>query len=166
MLLATTIGVNANIPTAHADPGDVTLNGCTDPANQACFDPYTAVNLRNGPGTGYAREGPLYPGTVVSLCQVLGENINGNSIWDYVGNDPDAGTGLFVSRLLHEHADVRQQYRIPVSMIGLSVRQSDGAATMLPRGRRLPLHRNRMDPAEGPVVGGRDASSGSMEDLL
>ena len=97
MLLAATLAVTGNAPAAHADPGDITLNGCTDPANQACFDPYTAVNLRNGPGTGYAIEGVLYPGTVVSLCQVLGQNINGNSIWDYVGNDPDAGTGLFVS---------------------------------------------------------------------
>jgi len=84
-------------PAAHADPGDSYLNSCTDPANQACFGSYAAVNLRNGPGTGYASEGLLYPGTIVSLCQVLGQNVGGNYIWDYVGVDPDAGTGLFVS---------------------------------------------------------------------
>src|SRR5262249_28730538 len=96
-LLATGLTVVAASPAAHADPGDISLHACTDPANQACFGPYTAVNLRNGPSTGYDREGVLYPGTIVSLCQVLGQNIGGNYIWDYVGVDPDRGTGLFVS---------------------------------------------------------------------
>lgn len=103
------LGVLAGIPVvagaliatasvAHADPGDVQLNPCTDPANQACFSPrVNNLNLRNGPGTGFASEGTIGTSTVVSLCQVMGQNIGGNAIWDFVGTDPDAGTGLFVS---------------------------------------------------------------------
>src|SRR5260370_4920367 len=54
VLMITAFGVIHGTPAALADPGDIYLNGCTDPANQAWFGSYATINLRNGPSTGYA----------------------------------------------------------------------------------------------------------------
>jgi len=58
--------------------------------------PYTAVNLRSGPGTGYRWMSTLQPGhTYTAYCWVYGETVvdNGyrNNIWIYTFGGTDVG---------------------------------------------------------------------------
>jgi uncharacterized protein YraI len=65
-------------------------------SSTGCFGTTATVNVRSGPGTGYQAVDLQGPGSYFDICQVMGENISGNAIWDYVGYQ-DGGGGLFIS---------------------------------------------------------------------
>ncbi|WP_458248350.1 SH3 domain-containing protein [Streptomyces sp. MAI_2237] len=68
------------------------------PAAAYTVAPYTALNLRSGPGTGYRSMSTLQPGhTYTAYCWVYGETVvdNGyrNNIWIYTFGGTDIGYG-------------------------------------------------------------------------
>jgi uncharacterized protein YraI len=75
------------IPVGPPALADAPVSGCYA-GDPACFAvrAQPGVNVRSGPGTNYPVVGWLAYGTEVNLCQVMGENVGGNAIWDYVGN--------------------------------------------------------------------------------
>lgn len=55
------------------------------------------VNVRSGPGTGYAVKGWLAEGTSVGIsCQTTGTTVNGTNIWDYLPGYGGYVTDAFV----------------------------------------------------------------------
>lgn len=91
---ATGLLIAAGVTAAHADT--VSLSGC-DPAIPGCAGPYAVVNIRLDPNTSEPPTGQLSPGQIVGFCQVLGQDIKGNSIWDLVGTDDNTGGPVYVS---------------------------------------------------------------------
>lgn len=62
-----------------------------------CARPRTTVSVRVGPSRRYEAVATTDPTQVYWICQVLGENVGGNAVWDYVGVDLNRGVGLFVA---------------------------------------------------------------------
>ncbi len=73
-----------SVPKAHAA---VPVQYCNPSTDYACFmvTARSGLTVRSGPSTGYPALMTLRYGTWVQICQVLGQNIGGNSIWDYIG---------------------------------------------------------------------------------
>jgi uncharacterized protein YraI len=71
-------------PSAYAN---VPIQYCNPSTDYACFmvTARAGLNVRTGPSSGYPVVMTLRYGTWVQVCQVLGQNVGGNSIWDFVG---------------------------------------------------------------------------------
>jgi hypothetical protein len=82
------------IPVTPPALADAPVGGCYGPGDSACFavTAQPGVNVRSGPGTNYPVVGWLTQG--MHICQVMGENVGGNAIWDYVGS---GGSSAFVA---------------------------------------------------------------------
>ena len=93
VVLAPTVALAAaEAPAAYA----AVAQACPYNGSLACADPYTPVNMREGTDTASTIVGVLYPGQIVGFCQILGQDIGGNSIWDWIGND-SSGIAVYVS---------------------------------------------------------------------